>query len=90
MEVAKWLNCRHKGSKADFYAVMKGLSYLCGTKEDRAIEFLKTATYEQLYDAYIETIDYMNDQILTPWVSDKVKEEEQLMQVNGSLSENNE
>ena len=37
------------------------ITYKQRFKEDRALGYLSTAAFEQLYDAFLETIDYMDD-----------------------------
>ena len=78
LRVAEWLNQQGRVSNDHLKETIKALSYLCGTKEETALEYLSVATFQQLYDAYCETIDCTNDALLTPWVPDHVKKIEGL------------
>ena len=78
LRVAEWLQKQKRVSKDDFRATMKALAYICGTNETGALNYLASATFERIDEVFAHTIDYLNDDILTPWVSDQIKEADRL------------
>ena len=78
LEAARWLQRQNRVTADNFKETMKALSYLCGTNDENALKQLSSSTFEEMQEVFAHTIDYLDDDLLTPWVPDHIKEADRM------------